>query len=362
MTKKLIVLLLFVLLLVPFASIHAQDDPMTLYCANLAEADCDLLSNSGTAMQDIESFGFTMSLDFGIISSAAEMEEINFSIAGGGNLALNLGDYMGLQELALENPEAYMEQLPQIMSELVTGITGEASFLLTLPAEMGIPTGSDLTFDLLMKDGLIYLDAGPIMEMSGQGTGEPMWFGINLAEFYGEAMGDMMGGMDFTSMLNGNMFSTFSSPEYMSQFIQTTRLADEEVMGQSMAVFETSLDYGALLAAPEMHDYLESLYSGMGMSPAEIDTILGMVSTMFSDAEVKFAQYIGLNDNFIHRFTMTMGINIDGASFGEPDAGTTQMNMLMDFTLSNFNEPVEVEVPANATVLPTSMLTGQTGA
>ena len=292
-------LVVIVLALTPVLPAAAQGgDPR---CGGLSDADCQLLLQAGETMSAVTaatipewslSFSFddgTESVDFEASGQAA------FSIAPDGS---DIVAHLVVDTATME-----------------TGTTSE-----TFSAEIIIDQGMAYVF---------YEDA---------------WYGTELSEDDLASFGEMaslgeMGGMGMAPELD------------LTDVVVTTRGADEEMMGQTLAVFTTEIDlaqlFVALLSSPMLGELLgaEGADLGMGeMSPEDMQMIGAFLTPMLGDTTIILDQGIGLEDGYLHAFAMSMNIDLD-LSLLAPEVGAITGDFELEATLSNFNEPVTVTPP-----------------
>ncbi len=353
MTKRMLSLLVMIgLLIIPTLSVSAQG---TVYCTGLSDADCNQISLSQETMTNLNSASFvlnaSMSMNF---PDATTSDGFGFQLIGDGALAMNFGALSGINSASGDVIQTF-----DFITELVGGINGEASFEILVPAEVTTPGMPDLVFDLVMVEGVLYIDVGAFM---GEETnGETFWMGLDLAELYGDLGSEFaagLGGVDPFSLMNMN---ALADPAYIGQFVNVTRLSDEQVRGSDTAVYQMSFDFGAMM---QDETFLESMETYM----AEVSASFGMEDAMFSmdaladiyqDITYTITQWIGVKDNYVYRVALDMQMSVPGDAMGTGVGtfGDISMGMNFDIELFNFNEPVNVVAPENAQILPTSMFT-----
>ena len=353
MTKRMLSLLIMLgLLIVPTLGVTAQG---TVYCSGLSDADCSQITLSQETMTNLNSASFVlnagMSMNF---PDATTTDGFSFQMIGDGALAMDFGALSGVTSASGDVTQTF-----DFITELVGGISGEASFEILVPSEISTAGMPELVFDLVMIEGVLYIDVGAFM---GEETnGDPFWMGLDLAELYGEIGNEFatgLGGVDPFSMMNIN---AFADPAYIEQFVNMTRLADEQVRGSDTAVYQMSFDFGAMM---QDETFLESMETYM----TEFSDSFGMQGDMFSmealaqiyqDVTYTITQWIGVNDNYVHRVALDMQMNVPGDAMGTGvgSFGDISMGMNFDIELFNFNEPINVVAPENAQILPTSMFT-----
>jgi hypothetical protein len=386
--KRLTAMLGIVMLIcLPLGSALAQSDP-TAFCGDLAEADCAILIESQTAMQDVSSFGFDMNFDMAFSASeelADGMDSLALSLAGTGDVAMDTSAFEQFQTTdpaeMMDQMSALMENAPEMLVEVLRSAQADVSFQLTLPAELAAESGmpNPLPLNLLASEGVVYLDLGSIMPASEEdaAAGMPAWMGIDLAALYENTMSEMpdaeemdMGEME--ALMENDAFTALMNPDLYANAVVITRLDDAEVDGTPVAVFETIVDYNALAENPEfqqaMADYMNAVIEMQGVSEDEMPADLGgMMATIFEGISVSTTQYIGLEDYYTYRTMMAMDMSFDAASLAEfaPEGedtsdmtGSFSMSFSGDVSMSNFNEAVEVTVPEDAQVIDPMMFMG----
>ncbi len=382
---------LVLLMVLPFSGVSAQMDDIT-FCGDLSEADCELVTQSQEAMMGLESFAFSFDADFSIsgLEMAPGMEELSIGLVGEGAFAADLAMLGDMADMSTQDAMAMMEDmegLGELFATVLRSVSGEITLEIILSDELLALIGEEipeLVFDLVMLDGVAYLDVGPLMSM---GAPEPMsmWMGIDVAALY-EGMFDEMGGemddamseFDMSALFEGDLFATFADPEFIGEFVSIARLDDVDVMGQSAAVFETNLDYGALFASEALQewfaDYMNTVMEMTGedmedMPPGFMDMMLNVVGTMFADSTFRVQEWIGLDDHFVHHGEMEIVFNLDLAAIMEMmgEEAPSDMPQSMTFALtgnldlSGFNEPLNIVAPEGAQVIDPAMFLGGMG-
>jgi hypothetical protein len=364
MSKKLLILSILMLLVVPFAGVNAQNmaEGSIDYCAILPEADCQILVQSEAAMGDVSSMAFDMSIAYDIAMSGDDMppgmDNINFAIDGTGAVAIDKAAFDEIYSLAASDMSAYFEQMPSLIDGMIAGIDGEMTLNISLPEMLGMAMGGDvpsnIPVNLIMKDGVWALDVASLSEAMGEDSGGMGWVGINLNGAFESIFAEA--GMDFGELMDEetmNMMSDMNNMDLTSA-VTITRLPDSDVNGTSVAVFEVNLDYAALMDAMMSDGAIAEMYEGMGMSQEEIDAAMSILDTI----NLTYRQYVGLEDYYGYRYEYMMSMALDGEAMGDDTLDSMSMVIDMSFDLSDFNVPVEVEVPADAMVMPFEMIMG----
>ena len=296
--RILSIAVLVALLATPFVS-FAQGDPR---CNGLSEADCQIVLQAAENASGITSFSspnFTFHLDLSMPDSeTGEVQTIVVDASGHGSASFASPDealvYLYLDEASVE-------------SDGTTQTVNDIEVILT-------PTMQ-------------------YVKMNGE------WYG-------GEEETDFssldMSSMDFNTLLDSMGIDLGTS-------VTTTRDADAELQGQQMAVFTTTVDIGqllnALLASPAVGEALGMAGEGEdAMSPEEMQMVGALLAPMLAGTSIETAQWIGLDDNYVHRIIFNLALSLDMTMFA-PEAGTITGALNVDAELADFNAPVSVEIP-----------------
>lgn len=357
MYKRLIVLVILILSVMPLISVNAQTASEGIdYCEIMQTDDCQLLLSSAEAMSGVGSFAFDMSLAYDIAIEGGKLgiNDLSFGLDGSGILAIDVDYFNELNDLSISDPTAYLKQFPAMMDGVYSKIEGEAYFVLTLPDMFGAMIGeTELPLNLLMKDGVYVVDVASLADAVGEDANGMEWAGVDLNGMFESMLGDF----DLSSFYDADMLESimqFGDTEFLKEVVSVTRLADSNINGESVAVFEVVFDYGAFLATDNMTEMAESMYQNMGMDQQMIDSTLSTLEGV----TVIFHEYIGLNDSYTYRVEMNMDFVMDGAMMGDPTMDSMTLGFDMSIDLSDFNTPVDIQIPEDAMIMPASMLMG----
>jgi len=157
------------------------------------------------------------------------------------------------------------------------------------------------------------------------------WRGIELADIVDSAgqetdMTAEMGGMDHGALAEARSI---------------VRLPDSEVNGQPVAVFQTALEYEALLESMGM---VADLSGALGADAAALEVV--------GDASLHVLEYISLVDSYTQR--LELEISTMEEATGETAPFSFSMTMRLD--MSEFNEPVNVALPEDVFIMPLAMM------
>lgn len=318
MSKKITLLIALVVLLVVAAGAQADSTDDAILCGGLAEADCAIKKSNSAVMDELYAFAMALFMRMDI-DAADPADNTSLILEGAGSAALD----PALMEAAsaLESAESMAPTaMMALLNELFGGLAAEMSLTLTT-IEAG--ETAELPLHLLMKDGVVALNMAAFADESDEAVAG--WLGIELADILDSAgIEDDMTGLEMEGM----------DDSALANAMTIVRLPDSELNGLRVAVFQTTLDLGALLDS----------IGAMGWD-AEIMEPVG-------DAWAHVVEYISLADSYTQRMEVAMAI-LDVVT-GEAPPVDFSMSMLLD--LSEFNEPVDVTLPEDVFVMPLAIM------
>jgi len=296
-----IVLVVLALVLAIVPAIFAQDDTL-----GASQGDYDLWTSANANMATIKtaSYTFTATLE----ASGMGDSSGSLNVTGTGVLSTDQ-----------TNPELQLD---------VTGTSVQGDKTEPLNASLRI------------VDGVLY---------SNDGSG---WTGRPLSDLMSQ-MGGMAGGAaggDLSSLSGTKGMSdamTALQGLKPSEFLKLTR-TDES--GQ--AHFSLNIDIAKLLASPSLAPVFGSVMGMFGgssgasapaMTTAQMQQAQAMIGGMFSTATISLDQYVDPASSMVARDVLAIKVPLD-AMIG-PGAA---INVNFDISLSNYNEPISVEAPADA--------------
>ncbi len=392
--KRIVALLLLIAVVaVPIGAgqhVQAQDGAGAVFCGQLSADDCAILTGSQEAMASITSAA--IDAEASITISGFEItdgvDELTFSLSANGDAESDLTalydmqagmptDIAGMAEM-MEDPEALMEMVLESFS-LIESLVDESKANLTLELA-SVPVLEDglevITVELRMTDGVLYVKQQPLADqLDLPDPVDAEWaavdFGTALDEALAEAMSELdmseLEGAEITdediatlaSIMNNELVTLFSDAEFLNEFVTVTRLDDAELDGQTMAVFESTVDLRDMLLSSTFSDavfsFLEEMQeldpeaaSDLGFTPSELQLVLTLAGSMLSSAEFTTVQWIGVDDLYVYHTEGTMDFQVNlsllaGGDSSVPESISLTGDLRVD--VSNINEPVEVTVP-----------------
>lgn len=338
MLRKFAIFIALIILAIPLSGARA-DSMDGVFCGDLSEADCQILVTNAEVMDGVYALRFDMALEMSMQGAGLD-EDFDMSGAGGGSFAVDPATADAIAP-ALEAPDG---DAAALLETVLAAIEGDV--FLDLSGASG-EEAVEMELNLLFKDGVILFGAGAMEELTGQPMEGIEWFGVDTSGALGDLLADA--GMGPITDMAG--MSSPAMDEAEAQATMVTRLADEAVAGIPVAVFESNINVNSLLAALTLEDIQAEVESDQEVNAEEA---LAMAHSI-DMRSMASRQYIGIADHFTYRMRMMMDLALDGESVG---AGYGDINLIMniDVYLSEFNQPVNVEIPEEAFVLPLAMM------
>ena len=350
MRKKCLILTVLVMLLMPLAGISAQSADADIdYCAIIAEPDCQLLVKSDAVMAEVSSVAFDVSMSLHLLPNTDSAEgDLDVLLTGNGRVALDEAALSAMNDMEKWG-SADAAAMAAMLDSLLTGVEGEASLLLTLTEDRD--EVSELPINLVMENGVYALDMAAFTEASGEeSTG---WLGIDLT---GEAE-SMMSDSESASMLDMEGMTDIDE-SLLTESMTITRVSDSDINGVAVAVFEISIDFDPLLDMMDTMGMMDMM-GGMGSDMEAVQAEMDAAMESLRDATMVVRQYIGLEDFYAYRIDVFMDTDIE--IVGDEDMDSLFLSFSLSIDLSDFNAPVDVELPDDVFILPPALLQQMSG-
>lgn len=353
MKSRVLTLLLVIMLVLAAAPTVFAQGSEDLMCAGLSDSDCAILMEATAKSVEIESFFMDFGVDMTLsnlgavammLGEAEEIGDITMTVAGSGPFAME-ADVMPPARMALS-----------VDAEINDGTEAEGG-----------------NIQLVVADGVIY---------SSEDAGEN-WEGVTFEEALdsmdpeSRAMIEGLMGGDLSSLpeaaLSPDDLSAGSPLALLEEFglseedvmalsdvpgvITQQRLADEEMMGQTMIVFETVLELGPLFASEQFATVLDGI---MAMAAEEDPSAaeMGMMVPMLLsglDVTVTQTQYIGADDMFVHGLGMDLLLSFDLSMLmggqGDMEIPPIVLDFQFDVTMDQINEAFDIVAPEGAVMI-----------
>ena len=342
LTGKLKAALAFALLMYSLAIVSAQtDDESAIYCSTLSPEDCEILALNEALGEQNTSVAFEIAANASISFNIAGMpsEEMNAVVTGTGQLLI---DSEASDDWSDVDSDVSAKALAEILERLFKGIAGEVSLSITSTTE-GETT--DMTLNLRMRDGVYLLDAATLEGLLGESMGGMDWLGFDVTGLFSSLAAEQ----EFTSAIS---LATVTNEPELEEYMSIVRLADSEVDGISVAVFEYDFDVAAAAADFEIRDMMHMAGSDTPLDEASVDSMMSMLS----EWRIAGLELIGLEDYHTYRMSFDIAVTFDGAAMGEPAMENMSMSLSAVVDLRDHNLAVDVEIPEDAFVMPLVML------
>ncbi len=355
---------------VPSRTAYGQDAGPQVNCNGLSEADCQILKDSMAAMQGVTSFAVPVWSAEANLSAGPELMRIAASGQAAAVLPQSLMTLMTqAQGMDVTNLQPLIGVYEQLNSEMLMQVLQEMGLYLAVDSLEVEAPGQNLA----VSTDIIYKDEGFYVRLESP-NGAESWFGDvvevtpdDLAEFdesIAEALADLQSEETQQALAQLSEFTALSEKfnDLVNQYVVTTRGTDVDLNGQAMAVFTTHFDLKAMLSDPTLpalvlellhHPALadmEVLAEDLNnVTEAQIQFVLLTANMLLKDFTYTTEQWIGVDDQYLHKLTMDGTLNIDLSLLG---ADAEVQNVLatgnLSIELDDFGEDVmaDVEVPA----------------
>ena len=302
--------LILVLVMSVFA-VSAQDGQGLDTCFNLGADDCQFLTAAGeNTAANITSFNSNFTIDF--------------SAAGLGLLDPTLGDIT----LSIKGS-----------GPIVITPDGDTPFegmlnLTIVSTGMGDDDVNDEIL-LILVDNTAYAQVNGEWQEPEDATSMFADLGANPADVEALADPQALAGLSLFTSIPG--------------FIDHQRLPDEDMMGQTVVPFQLSMNFTELFQSDMMTAMLPQITSALPQDDPNMALAGQMIPLLAEalDAQLAVTQFVGADDNFVHRLAIDLDANIDmGAIMGTDGMPPIEIIFDMGFDLNDINSSFDITAPA----------------
>lgn len=354
MKNRFLLLIIIVILLMTLTmTASAQDTQPVDFCFNLSEADCQIIGSASENNANITTFSHDFSLEF--TATGLEILELlgqgfpqSLAFTADGNGAFTIIDDSEAGFSLNANMASYQDFMLNVESDDIID---------ELQAS-GIDAPWADTLEFILYDDVVYIplpDENLSFPLSAL-TDLELPFGLqDMLPIYPETLvtlqpdswGDILALVDIEGIL---------APDGMNfgEAVNYQRLEDVEGMEQALYPFEFNLDISQILNNPEVTSLLITELSNL-LSTSE-DPMMAIVPQLLPlllpgvEADLVITQYVGSDDNFVHRMTLDFGFLIDLGILTRPSGSTAEdssiqpldLNLYFDFNLTGINQSVEI--------------------
>ena len=356
-----IMVIVMALLMVSGAA-FAQDATPPVFCGDLSEADCAILTQSQTAMMSLSSAAFDFQADINLTNIPDAPGPMSITLTGNGAYSADAAALSAFAGNMEADPVAMMTNIVDVLR----GFDFDLSLTLSLPpevaAEMGPDTPENITLQLRLADGLGYINfdtLAPLMGEDASQMGMAGWLGLDIAsliEALVEQNPEIFENMDISGFEPGT-YTQFSSPEFVEQFASISRTDDGS---SSTATFETTVDFAAMMNSPEFQQLMQEQMEAQDLSAEELEEAQAMSAAMLSNSTISSTTTIDTTTGYIVNVTFNMAFDFSAMAESIPDEVDVDElpSFSINFNLNNsqFNEVPEITEPEGATVFPYEQL------
>lgn len=404
----LAIILMSVLLWWPGAGVAQRDwEPLPPpFCGELSEADCQLLIDSQELMRSVSSFQMSISTQAGVrgIPNVAD-EDLAFDMQANAIFHIDPEWSEKMRQLILaaggedEDEEALAdpyEKMVELLLQFYETAAMDIQMQMALPQalldaveqEGGVPSLDQLTVEMRMLDGYVYINMDKLAESSpdlrAQLERERLngWIGLDAVS---QIRSDLLRSADTNESLRlwmglGRLMGDAAIRQLLDPYVTVERLDDEQRGGEQVAVFRTSLDFARLAARPDFSRLLRLLvdYAGGVSGEAVNEQEVGMMLLGFQifanllarASQFEMLQAIGIDTPYLYQQALSVRLDLGGllaflALTGEDLPAELRgakpiFALKIDYGYRDFDAAPAVEKPADATIIPLDSLDQET--
>ncbi len=348
---SMLLVVMLVLMSAPMALAQGIDD---MTCAGLSESDCAILLQATANSADVEAFYMDFAVDFVLSNLGAvammfgETEEV-------GDITFNMtGEGPFMADMAVM-PPARMELVINAEMNDGTQADGGSVNLIVVDGIIYVSEDGGATWEgMTFEDALDSMDPDSRMMVEGLVGGDLSELPEGALSPEDLAEGNPLAMLEEFGLSEDDILALASVPGFFTQ----QRVADEELLGQNMAVFETTINFAPLFASQEFATVLNGVMAAAAEEDPEAAEMGMMVPMLLSGLDVQIVQqqYIGTEDLLVHGVAFDMALAFDlailmgGAQEGQ-EMPPISMNVSFYVILDQINEMFDIVAPEGATMV-----------
>lgn len=399
MTRFLALLLALSLVIAPTA-VFAHDGEMpVVFCGDLDDETCDLLHESQEVMLEVASYVGNSEISFSLQNvPGVPLKDASVTINAAQvtyldpDYAAEMRDMMmGAKEAMQDDMKGFIEDYFAMTADLYNRLSFDIQMDIALSDdiaeflsnESGLDIPTELSLDMVLLDGVMYMNLDDIASALPEAGVPEGWIGMEIAKLMEEQMATSLDNMDSKEMQSQmasmsvalgmlNAGSDEAIQEALNDIVIMERLEDGEVDGTEVAQVQGTVDFAALLTNETIlgmiFDAIEASGQDVsqldGMNPEEVAGMLQLVAPMITQGiEWSQTQMIGLDDGLLYGQAIEMNWDMAsvlqlaamGMGGGRPakrakDKPTFQLSAML--TQSDFDDAPEIVAPEDATIIP----------
>jgi hypothetical protein len=358
-------LLLTLVLALPAA---AQDS--TVFCGDLAAADCELLTANAEAQKSLNSAAVAISGELNIVG-VPDTPDMTITLGGNGAFSADRAALDAFTASMTPGSAPDMTAMATALVELLGALDAELTLNVTLPEALATQSGlpvSTITLDAKLVDGIGYLNFDELDKVAGgmlAQQGMAGWQGINFVEVgaafveQNAAMLEQMGSMAGTTAM-----ANPSDYEFVAQYFDIARTDS----GSGDAEFTMSLDFAGMMADPAFMEILRAQMAAQGteMTDEQLQQMMPMMTMFTQGMSLNVVQRINPDSKQTTHTGIEFVFDLSSIMMmsGQQTTGESSVSANIDLDYSGHNA-TSVSAPAGATVVPSEtiiqMLSGGMG-
>ena len=359
-------LLVLVMLVGMVPAVNAQGGDSV--CFNLSADDCAILTGALANSENMNSFNMNFTADF----SLSGLSTLGAMMGAGSDEGMP-GDIT----LHVEGSGPYAMVSSETFPPIILDVALNAMF----------DSGSDsqsASMEFRIVDGYMYFTDPDTGEWAGMLVQDAMTYAENemgLTGLFGSG-GDMPGGeLNPQDLMNSDPAALMDAAGLgedaaalldVPGFINHVRLADQDMMGQSMHVFELTLDFTPLFASTEFQNILNTAITQATEADPEAAQMAMVVPMLLGglSGNLVETQMVGADDNFVHGTGVDLNASLDlgvlmppssSSSSDTPQLPPIDLGFSFNVNLDQINETFSVAAPEGATMLTADDLSSSSG-
>lgn len=361
MRNRILFLAMLLLALVLALPAAAQDS--TVFCGNLAAADCEILTANAEAQKNLNSATIALSGEFNLVGFP-DTPDINVTLAGSAAYSIDPAVLAALNASMTPGTMPEMSAAIDALLELLKGLDAELTLNVVLPdaiaTQANLPV-STITLDAKLVEGIGYLNFDELDKVTGgmlAQQGMKGWLGINFAEVgatfvsQNAAMIEQMG-----SAMTGSTAAMGSAADY--EFVMQYLTIARTDAGSGDAEFTMGLDIAGLMADPAFQEIWKQQMAAQGnpMTDEQLQQMMPMMTMMTQGLTLNVIQRI--NNDTKQTSAVVVDFKFDLASImammGQPAEGASEISFSLNIDYSGHNA-TSVAAPEGAQVAPSEMI------
>jgi len=341
--SKVIILSVLVLWLGMIHPVSAQSS-----CGDLSADDCDLLQTAQATTSNLSSATFQATIE---ASLAFEFfgELVTMRMVADG----------AYSRVSTDGVEIESDYLP--LYELNADMSVFVDIALS---EFAMPENNTLTtsLDLRYVDGVGYADLSKLLPIINPFFSEGGWYSVDVPEYTRRLMRDAALPSDFLSSSNIALALDYWG-SLVSGGSTVTRLDDEQIDNQTIAVFENILLFDTFfdenpfeeqLFINLMDEFFQLQYGGI-YTDKELRQSAVFYADLIRNAEIRMMQRVGLEDGYVHQTYFALNFTPQTDETLNPDPlglslfNGAEFHFSLDFRYTQFEDVPLTIAPEDST-------------